>query len=757
MGKYKLPWNNFVPQTFGDAVAYEQQIKYLAQRLQKIEEEGMPTPDLTDLKRRVTELETEVLTIQNELQELDVEAVTARLDAVDEAITALETEQAAQSVEVTSHGNRLTTLESTVETQQGTIDNLSGSVATTDQAVNRLADDLTQVTQAVAGKQDKLTAGANITIENNVISSSGGGGSVVLDTEVTEDSQHAVTSEGIYNAIETAKSTLQTAHTADITRIDGELNTKATTASVTALRTDVAGDISRIETEYKAADGEIDTRLDSLETSQTATDASVATLNTNVSNLQQTQTTQGTTLTGLGNRMTTAEGNITQLQTDTSQLSGTVQGMQTTIQGKQDKLTAGTNITIENNIISSSGGGGGQVTLDDTVTETSSNGVKSSGIYTAIETAKSGLQESITDIDGRVDTLEADNTTNKSNISTLQSSVASAQDDIGTLQTGLTQEASDRDTADQALRVSINGNSSAINTLRTNTETSITQLQTDVAGKQDKLTAGSNITIENNVISSSGGGGSVIAGMTISELSQAISYSSKNSAIKAPDVVKQHGANGKQKVLLPSDAFTSTIGCPLITLPIKDTNGHSMFKAWPVDMYFEQPNVLTFKDYDNVVVEPTRAYNGATLYEDVDTFSSFAANPFFCPDVQTYIGTMDSTDLSGSDDLQLICQEVPISWRLASINTDNYPANYTYGCINMNKRIMKGYAVYTLGNSGSYPVHCVGVMLGEPLYDTLRIIDKHDLIVMNMKCTRWVNLWGGGTLQYKPVAIIPIY
>lgn len=754
MGKYKLPWNNFVPQTFGDAVAYEQQIKYLAQRLQKIEEEGMPTPDLTDLKRRVTELETEVLTIQNELQELDVEAVTARLDAVDEAITALETEQANQSVEVTSHGNRLTALESTVETQQGTIDNLSGRVTTTDQAVNRLADDLTQVTQDVAGKQDKLTAGANITIENNVISSTGGGGSVILDTEVTEDSQHAVTSEGIYNAIQTAKTAVETQHTTDINRIDGELAGKATTASVTALRTDVEGDISRIETEYKAADGEIDTRLDSLETSQTATDESVATLQTTVSNIQQTQTSQGTTLTGLGNRMTTAEGNITQLQTDTSQLSGTVQGMQTTIQGKQDKLTAGANITIENNIISATGGGGGgQVTLDDTVTETSSNGVKSSGIYTAIETAKSGLQESITDIDGRVDTLEADNDTNKSNMSTLQSSVASAQDDIGTLQTGLQQEASDREAADQALRVSINGNSSAINTLRTNTETSITQLQTDVAGKQDKLTAGSNITIENNVISSSGGGGSVIAGMTISELSQAIAASSENSAIKAPDVVKQHGVNGKQKVLLPSDVFTSLSGTPLITLPVNE-NGNK-FRACPVDMYFEQPNVLTFKDYDNVVVEPTRFYNGSD-YADVDTFSSFAANPFFCPNYRYYIGNMDSTDLSGTDDVQLICHEVPISWRLANINTDNYPANYTYGCINMNKRIMKGYAVYTLNNSGSYPVHCVGVMLVEPLYDTLKIIDKHDLIVMNMKCTRWIKLWGT-TLQYKPVAIIPIY
>ena len=744
MGKYKLPWNNFVPQTFGDAVAYEQQIKYLAQRLQKIEEEGMPTPDLTDLKRRVTELETEVLSIQNELQELDVEAVTARLDAVDEAITAIETEQANQSVEVTSHGNRLTTLESTVETQQGTVDNLSGRVATTDQAINRLADDLTQVTQDVAGKQDKLTAGANITIENNVISSTGGGGSVILDTEVTEDSQHAVTSEGIYNAIETAKSTLQTAHAADITRIDGELNTKATAASVTTLRTDVEGDISRIETEYKAADGEIDTRLDSLETSQTDTNASVATLQTTVSNLQQTQTSQGNTITGLGNRMTTAEGNITQLQTDTSELSGTVQGMQTTIQGKQDKLTAGTNITIENNIISASGGGGGQVTLDDTVTETSSNGVKSSGIYTAIETAKSGLQESITDLDGRVDTLEDDNDTNKSNISTLQTSVASAQGDIGTLQTGLQQEVSDRDTADQALRVSINGNSSAINTLRTNTETSITQLQTDVAGKQDKLTAGTNITIENNVISSSGGGGGgqLAPAGDFTEMYSA--KSNQTAAISARDAIGSFGSN-------VVDAYQpSQFGTIVMILP--DSNG--AFSAAYVALKWMIPNVFAFGDWGNNNINPMACRNGSN-FADSTAFNMFASNPYFvCSQFGGFtLGNAQSTELH-----DVKCLRIPISCRTDTVNYDAFNPDPTYTAINACKRIMKGYAVYQKNTSSPYDALCRGVMWVEPDYGTVHFNTDSDIITVDMWCKQWVmNEDFRGIPNYAPVAIIPIY
>lgn len=753
MGKYKLPWNNFVPQTFGDAVAYEQQIKYLAQRLQKIEEEGMPTPDLTDLKRRVTELETEVLTIQNELQELDVEAVTARLAAVDEAITALETEQAAQSVEVTSHGNRLTALESTVETQQGTVDNLSGRVATTDQAVNRLADDLTQVTQAVAGKQDKLTAGANITIENNVISSTGGGGSVILDTEVTEDSQHAVTSEGIYNAIQTAKTAVETQHTTDINRINGELAGKASTASVTALRTDVEGDISRIETEYKAADGEIDTRLDNLEASQTATDESVATLNTNVSNLQQTQSSQGTTLTGLGNRMTTAEGNITQLQTDTSQLSGTVQGMQTTIQGKQDKLTAGANITIENNIISATGGGGGgQVTLDDTVTETSSNGVKSSGIYTAIETAKSGLQESITDIDGRVDTLESDNTTNKSNISTLQSSVASAQDDIGALQTGLQQEASDREAADQALRVSINGNSSAINTLRTNTNASITQLQTDVAGKQDKLTAGSNITIENNVISSSGGGSSASVVRVDSESDYQTQKDNITSALAVKDVFSNSGMVSATR--LPAGVVDGDSTARFI-VPYRDGETAS-FGREEAEIYVinRKQDEYQLKNGRGFTTTVGRNNHSVAISPNWDA-------PWIAViDNDTQRSTPSSMGMSSAPDNARICRYIPVTTR---VTTTSYYSNLSsesfFKWYNINGRIMKGYAVYQADLTGYWPKNLLGIMWVDrsnsysPSYD-----QTGDLISCHYECTAWDRIADVNSEQARnPLVIVPIF
>lgn len=737
MGKYKLPWNNFVPQTFGDAVAYEQQIKYLAQRLQKIEEEGMPTPDLTDLKRRVTELETEVLTIQNELQELDVEAVTARLDAVDEAITALETEQAAQSVEVTSHGNRLTTLESTVETQQGTVDNLSGRVATTDQAVNRLADDLTQVTQAVAGKQDKLTAGANITIENNVISSTGGV-SVILDTEVTEDSQHAVTSEGIYNAIETAKSTIQTAHTADITRIDGELNTKATTASVTTLRGDMEDEIERVEGDYQDADTALDTRLTAVETAQTTTEGNVTTLQQNVTTLQQTQTAQGTTLTGLGNRMTTAEGNITQLQTDTSQLSGTVQGMQTTIQGKQDKLTAGANITIENNIISSSGGGG-QVTLDDTVTETSSNGVKSSGIYTAIETAKSGLQESITDIDGRVDTLEADNTTNKSNISTLQSSVASAQDDIGALQTGLQQEARDREAADQALRVSINGNSSAI-----------TQLQTDVAGKQDHLTAGDNIMIQNNVISAlSSGGAEVKNASTTSEYEQQrLNYWGAFSCNAIMNLIQVPQSNSFMintgKFVVPIFSGTGSE----FESEFVQVNTQTIWAA-SLPAQIQEHAMITSTFGNPTYTEVTGLYMYGMWNEWVGVNRSTISDGLYNATTQGITYSDDSLDIT----------DIPLYPKCPNDINASYSEIYP-------PKILKGYCVWIYESGNDFQAYPLGIMLVElkniPAH-THSEFRENTPLTANYKCVKWISVnstytgTGFGNRKAQEFLITPIF
>ena len=500
--------NFFIPETFGDAVSYEVQVKYLHQRLKDLEEEGIPTPDLTELKQRVTTLETEVSAIQGEIEDLDLESITAHFEQIDADIDQLQATQSQQGTTIQGYNTRLLELETKADSQDQAIDALDGRVTGVTTAVANVVAEQTQMAQDIAGKQDQLTAGANITIQNNVISASGGD-TIEIDTTVTPNSQHAVTSEGIYNAIQTAKTAVETQHTTDINRIDGELAGKASTTSVTTLRGDMENEIERVEGDYKDADTALDTRLTAVETAQTTTEGNVTTLQQNVTTLQQTQTSQGTAIQGIRGRLDTAESNITQLQTNTSTLSGDVSSLQQTVSGKQDKLTAGTNITIQNNVISASGGGG-QVTLDDTVTETSSNGVKSSGIYTAIQNAKSELSTRLTDAEGDISDLQTSTAALKSDVEQAQTDISTLQTGQQTLTTNLSNETSAREAADQALRIDVNANASAINTLRTNTNASITQLQTDVAGKQDKLTAGDNISIINNVISALSGGGSTV-------------------------------------------------------------------------------------------------------------------------------------------------------------------------------------------------------------------------------------------------------
>ena len=126
----------------------------------------------------------------------------------------------------------------------------------------------------------------------------------------------------------------------------------------------------------------------------------------------------------------------------------------------QPKLTAGDNITIdENNVISASGGGGGSYTAGEYIT-----------ILNNVIDVKSSL---ISTINGKADT----------------SALNDKQDKL---------------TAGDYISITnnvIDVKSSLISTINGKADASA------LNDKQDKLTAGDNITIENNVISASGGGG----------------------------------------------------------------------------------------------------------------------------------------------------------------------------------------------------------------------------------------------------------
>ncbi len=172
---------------------------------------------------------------------------------------------------------------------------------------------------------------------------------------------------------------------------------------------------------------------------------------------------------------------------------------------KQDVLTAGTNITIVDGVISAKGGGSGDVTTEELEKE-----------INARKTADSTLQSNI---DKKQDTLTAGN-----NI-TITNNVISATGggDVTTAQ--LNQEISNRQKADNALQTSINTISTkldneinragtreneledSISDLNTRLTNEITTrqdadstLQSNIDKKQDKLIAGSGITISNNII-----------------------------------------------------------------------------------------------------------------------------------------------------------------------------------------------------------------------------------------------------------------
>lgn len=78
---------------------------------------------------------------------------------------------------------------------------------------------------------------------------------------------------------------------------------------------------------------------------------------------------------------------------DSSALSdyATTSAMNTALAGKQDTLTAGTGITITNNVISATGGS--QITVDNEITENSQNPVTSAAIYAMVGNVEEALRQ----------------------------------------------------------------------------------------------------------------------------------------------------------------------------------------------------------------------------------------------------------------------------------------------------------------------------------------------------------------------------
>lgn len=176
------------------------------------------------------------------------------------------------------------------------------------------------------------------------------------------------------------------------------------------------------------------------------------------------------------------------------------------INGKQEKLVAGTGITIQGNVISSTGG----VNIDQALSTTSPNPVQNKVITNALN-----------NLQGEVDAVE-------NSITNITNQVTSITQEI----TDLGDDKQDKLIAGDNITIVGNvisatggGGSVVVDSVLSTTSTNpvenrvitntLNGMQASMSTKQDRLTAGTNITIDaNNVISATGGSGSLPPGGT---------------------------------------------------------------------------------------------------------------------------------------------------------------------------------------------------------------------------------------------------
>ena len=239
-----------------------------------------------------------------------------------------------------------------------------------DQAIDdALADISSDLSDLEENKQDKLTAGTNISIDaNNVISASGAAAQIQSDWNQTDSSSV----DYIKN-----KPTIPTVPTnvSAFTNDAGYLTQHQSLANYYT-KTEVDAELSNQEEVVSQA---LNSLADSISNVELTTSQALNTLDIN----KQDKLTAGSNITiennvisattpSLTNYYTKSETDNTFVDKETFDTKEEVisTALNELNANKQDVLTAGANITIQNNVISATGGGGTQVQSDWNQTDT---------------------------------------------------------------------------------------------------------------------------------------------------------------------------------------------------------------------------------------------------------------------------------------------------------------------------------------------------------------------------------------------------
>ena len=341
----------------------------------------------------------------------------------------------------------------------------------------------------VAGKQDKLTAGTNITITGNTISATDT--TYTAGTNISISDTNAISVTGLTKAsvgldqvdntsdankpISTATQTALDAKAdkSQIANISTDGNTTKIQGNLEVSEVDT-GEMGSIMTGTLVAHGQVDVDSISVGASSpldsVSTNISSESKDTDIPTAKATYTfvknAVGSLETIVGNKQNKTDNN---LSTTDKTIVGAINEIAGNLGDKQDKLTAGDGISIENNVISATGGGSGTVKSVNNVGPDGNGNVS----ITTANIPNLGISE-----DGTTITIG-----DKTIIPLTASSSIAANKVVGSVA--------------EATKATQDGNGDVISATYAKTA--------ELSNKQDKLTAGTNIAInETNEISVTG-------------------------------------------------------------------------------------------------------------------------------------------------------------------------------------------------------------------------------------------------------------